>query len=74
MIVLDSEGDRLFAKYYDGRAKKDQVEFETVLHKKTKGVNARNEAEILLNDNEVIVCKAGSDVKIFVVGSAEEVS
>ena len=37
-IVLDSDGGRLFAKYYDGKGKADQIKNEAILHKKTKSI------------------------------------
>jgi hypothetical protein len=43
LIIHDSEGDRLFAKYFDGRSKSQQKEFETLLQKKTKSMPAKNE-------------------------------
>lgn len=33
LIVLDLEGNRLFAKYYDGRKKAEQINNELVLFK-----------------------------------------
>jgi hypothetical protein len=43
LVVLDSEGDRLFAKYYDGRKKAEQITNEAALYKKTKAVSAKSE-------------------------------
>jgi hypothetical protein len=40
-IVVDADGDRLLAKYYDGKMKAEQLKFETLLHKKTKAINAK---------------------------------
>jgi hypothetical protein len=42
-VVLDGDGDRLFAKYYDGRSKAEQSVSESVLHKKSKAVAAKSE-------------------------------
>mmetsp|Transcript_9156 Transcript_9156/g.9905 ORF Transcript_9156/g.9905 Transcript_9156/m.9905 type:complete len:192 (+) Transcript_9156:108-683(+) len=72
LIVHDGDGDRLFVKYYDGRTKAQQIEFEQLLQKKTKNIQAKSEAEILVLDNEVIVFKSGSDCRFYVVGSGEE--
>jgi hypothetical protein len=41
--VLDADGDRLFAKYYDGRKKAEQIANELMLYKKTKSVAAKVE-------------------------------
>jgi hypothetical protein len=43
LVVLDGDGDRLFAKYYDGRSKAEQAVSESVLHKKSKAVAAKSE-------------------------------
>ncbi len=45
LVVLDSEGDRLLAKYYDGRSKAEQSTSEAILHKKSKAVAAKSEGE-----------------------------
>ena len=39
LIVLDADGDRLLAKYYDQRSKAEQTKTEQFLHKKTKTVS-----------------------------------
>mmetsp|Transcript_18270 Transcript_18270/g.30637 ORF Transcript_18270/g.30637 Transcript_18270/m.30637 type:complete len:193 (+) Transcript_18270:100-678(+) len=72
LVVLDLEGDRLFAKYYDGRTKVEQVAHESMLYKKTKSVSAKSEAEVLLVDQEVIVFKSGIECKFFISGPVEE--
>jgi hypothetical protein len=43
LVVLDADGDRLFAKYYDGRKKAEQIANELMLYKKTKSVAAKVE-------------------------------
>ena len=43
LVALDMEGDRLFAKYYDGRKKAEQIANEAMLYKKTKAVSAKSE-------------------------------
>lgn len=43
LVVLDGDGDRLLAKYYDGRSKSEQLKNETMLHKKTKTVAAKTD-------------------------------
>ena len=40
-VVLDSDGERLLAKYYDGRNKAAQTAYEGTLHKKTRLVPAK---------------------------------
>lgn len=46
LVVLDMEGDRLFAKYYDGRKKTEQIANEAMLYKKTKAVSAKSEGTV----------------------------
>lgn len=41
LVVLDADGDRLLAKYYDGRAKAEQLAYEQMVNKKTKNVPAK---------------------------------
>lgn len=72
LIVLDSDGERMLAKYYDHRSKLEQSRTEQFLHKKTKSISARNEAEVLLMDSEIAVFRNGSDCKFYLSGPAEE--
>ena len=51
LVVLDGDGDRLLAKYYDGRSKAEQAKNETMLYKKTKTVAAKAEGIIKLITN-----------------------
>lgn len=55
LVVLDVEGDRLFAKYYDGRKKPEQIALEATLHKKTKTVSAKSEGGLFLTDGSLII-------------------
>ncbi|KAJ3060085.1 Coatomer subunit zeta-1, partial [Podochytrium sp. JEL0797] len=70
VIVLDSEGKRLLAKYYspDYPTLKEQKVFEKALFDKTKKLNS----EIVLLDNQVIVYKNSHDVFIYFVGTMDE--
>lgn len=72
LVVLDADGERLLAKYYDRRGKPDQSKTEQFLHKKTKSIAARNEAEVLLMENEIVVFRNGSDCKFYISGPSEE--
>jgi hypothetical protein len=45
LVVLDGDGDRLLAKYYDGRTKSEQIKNEAMLHKKTKAVTAKTDGK-----------------------------
>mmetsp|Transcript_22656 Transcript_22656/g.31052 ORF Transcript_22656/g.31052 Transcript_22656/m.31052 type:complete len:202 (-) Transcript_22656:103-708(-) len=74
LVVLDAEGDRLFAKYYDNRVgnKAEQLANEQTLFKKTKTVAAKNEAEVLLLDSEIFVFRSGNECKFYISGPVEE--
>ena len=75
IVVLDEDGTRVSAKYYSKREFPDhasQIEFENKLWKKTKNVNARVEADIVLLDERVAVFRSGPDVHFYVVGSSDE--
>lgn len=47
LVVLDADGDRMLAKYYDGRGKAEQIKYEAILHKKSKNITARSEGKWL---------------------------
>ena len=46
LIILDVEGNRLLAKYYDGKKKNDQIATEAILHKKSKATPAKMDGNI----------------------------
>ena len=68
-VVLDTDGERLLAKYYDGRTIAQQQAHEVTLHKKTRLVTARAEVEVMLLEQELAVFRAGNDVKVCYVSS-----
>ncbi|CAM9203793.1 unnamed protein product, partial [Phaeothamnion confervicola] len=75
ILILDEDGGRVSSKYYDRvefPSHAAQSDFEVKLFKKTKNVNARNEADIVLLDSLVAVFRSGADVHLYVVGAAEE--
>lgn len=45
LMILDSSGERIMAKYFDGRVKAEQDKYETLLHKKTKTLSFRSDGE-----------------------------
>ena len=47
-VVLDSDGGRLLAKYYDGKSKVDQLKNEAILHKKTKAITTKADGNLFL--------------------------
>eukprot|EP00029_Vermamoeba_vermiformis_P002041 TRINITY_DN12370_c0_g1_i1.p1 TRINITY_DN12370_c0_g1~~TRINITY_DN12370_c0_g1_i1.p1 ORF type:complete len:176 (+),score=50.88 TRINITY_DN12370_c0_g1_i1:42-569(+) len=72
VFVLDSNGDRLLAKYFpidpNLNTKKEQETFEKNLFQKTH----RQNAQIILLDKYVVLYKSSSDVIFYVVGSSNE--
>lgn len=48
LMILDSSGERIMAKYFDGRAKTEQDKYETLLHKKTKTLSFRSDGKSTL--------------------------
>lgn len=76
-LILDNEGNRIFAKYYhppygDKTAEfanvKDQKTFETGLFNKTNKQNS----DVIIYDGNVVVYKQIVDVSIYIVGGLEE--
>jgi len=73
VIVLESTGQRLVAKYFVGAQDtlhnvKEQENFEKKLHKKTSQQNA----EVIVVDDNVIVYKVRSDVTLCIVADSDE--
>ncbi|KAJ3257221.1 Coatomer subunit zeta-1 [Chytriomyces hyalinus] len=70
VIVLDSEGKRLLAKYYapDYPTAKDQRVFEKALFDKTRKL----QSDVVLLDNQVVVYKTSHDVLMYFVGTLDE--
>ncbi|KAK9718161.1 Golgi-to-ER vesicle coat component [Basidiobolus ranarum] len=74
VILLDSEGNRILAKYYKPASSsslqtlKEQKAFEKALFEKTNRANS----EIILFDGQVVLYRSAVDVYFYVVGSAEE--
>eukprot|EP01103_Thecamoeba_quadrilineata_P012210 TRINITY_DN3092_c0_g1_i1.p1 TRINITY_DN3092_c0_g1~~TRINITY_DN3092_c0_g1_i1.p1 ORF type:complete len:174 (+),score=37.05 TRINITY_DN3092_c0_g1_i1:70-591(+) len=70
ILILDSEGKRLAAKYYTGdyQTTKEQLEFEKVLFNKTHLTNS----EVIMYDNNIGIYKNVVDVYFYVLGSYEE--
>ncbi|KAJ8761157.1 hypothetical protein K2173_001213 [Erythroxylum novogranatense] len=74
ILLLDSEGQRVAAKYYsdDWSTNSAKEAFEKAVFTKTQKINARNEAEITLFDGNVVVYKFVQDLHFFVTGSEDE--
>lgn len=46
LMILDSTGERIMAKYYDERPKAEQDKYEALLHKKTKTLSFRSDGKL----------------------------
>ncbi|XP_075257291.1 coatomer subunit zeta-1-like [Convolutriloba macropyga] len=84
IIIMDNDGKRLYAKYYDhnlaygsapplpgtvtGISNPPQGEFEKKLFQKTYKANS----EIVMLDNNTIVYRSTVDVFFYVIGSSDE--
>lgn len=71
MFILDSDGNRVLAKYYDQNVfpgVKEQKTFEQTLFNKSH----RFDAEIIMLDGLTCVYKNNVDLFFYVVGSARE--
>jgi len=72
IVVLDSEGGRIAAKYYSqsglSGALKEQQAFERRLALKT----LKQPSEVVMLENATALYRAAGDVHIFVVGASDE--
>lgn len=70
VIILDNDGDRLFAKYYDDTypSAKEQKAFEKNIFNKTH----RTDSEIALLEGLTVVYKSSIDLYFYVIGSSYE--
>merc|ERR1711915_472835 len=71
IAILDNDGNRLLAKYYDSSKfsdVKDQSRFEKLMFRKT--VKAAN--EIIMLDGMTILYRSSVDIYIYVIGSSYE--
>ncbi|KAG0340752.1 Golgi-to-ER vesicle coat component [Podila humilis] len=71
VVMLDSDGGRVLAKYFgtDYANPKDQKAFEKGLYDKTKRAP---HGEIILFDNQVVLYRFHEDVFFYIVGMPEE--
>ena len=74
IIVLDNDGHRLWASYYDPNifpSHKEQLKFEKSLSGKTSKANIED-VEVLMLDNLTILYKSKVDLFFYVVGGPKE--
>ncbi|GFP94895.1 coatomer subunit zeta-2 [Phtheirospermum japonicum] len=74
IILLDSEGKRIAAKYYsdDWPTNNAKLAFEKAVFTKTQKTNARTEAEITMFENNIVVYKFVQDLHFYVTGGENE--
>ncbi|KAF7240316.1 Coatomer subunit zeta-1 [Varanus komodoensis] len=70
ILILDNDGDRMFAKYYDDTypTVKEQKTFEKNIFNKTH----RTDSEIALLEGLTVVYKSSIDLYFYVIGSSYE--
>uniref|UniRef100_A0A1I7ZJT4 Coatomer subunit zeta n=1 Tax=Steinernema glaseri TaxID=37863 RepID=A0A1I7ZJT4_9BILA len=71
IAVLDQDGQRILAKYYDQETfgtQKEQKEFEKNLFQKTNKANG----EIILLDGHICVYRSNVDLFFYVIGGSQE--
>ncbi|XP_065052214.1 coatomer subunit zeta-1-like [Rhopilema esculentum] len=70
VAILDNDGERILAKYFDDTfaSIKEQREFEKNLYNKT----SRQNAEIIMLDGFTIVYRSNVDLYFYVMGSSHE--
>nr|ACO11050.1 Coatomer subunit zeta-1 [Caligus rogercresseyi] len=68
VAILDNDGNRVLAKYYDKTGIKEQKAFEKTLFSKT----AKSNAEIFMLDGMTILYKSSVDLLFYVMGSCHE--
>ncbi|XP_051133775.1 coatomer subunit zeta-1-like isoform X2 [Andrographis paniculata] len=74
IILLDSEGKRVAAKYYsnDWPTRDAKETFEKAIFDKTQKTNGRAEVEITIFENYIVVYKFSQDVHFYVTGDENE--
>ncbi|KAL7142534.1 hypothetical protein ABFS83_08G129900 [Erythranthe nasuta] len=74
ILLLDSEGKRIAAKYYsdDWPTNTAKEAFEKTVFTKTQKTNARTEVEIAMFENNVVVYKFVQDLHFYVTGGEDE--
>ncbi|EDV20926.1 Coatomer subunit zeta-1 [Trichoplax sp. H2] len=70
ILILDNDGERIIAKYYDNTFThlKEQKQFEKKLYDKTP----RSSADIIMLDSMTAVFRSNVDLNFYVIGSSNE--
>ncbi|KAL3833600.1 hypothetical protein ACJIZ3_008336 [Penstemon smallii] len=74
ILLLDSEGKRVAAKYFsdDWPTNNSKEAFEKTVFTKTQKTNARTEADIIMFENNIVVYKFVQDLHFYVTGGEDE--
>jgi len=75
VLILDSEGNRIIAKYYKGymAGQAEQTKFEQKLLKKTKNNTAtRSDADVIIFDSQIVIFRCGADTRFYIIGGEDE--
>eukprot|EP00605_Chrysophyceae_sp_TOSAG23-4_P001821 GSChrysophyteH1.ASY1.ANO1.2011.1 assembled CDS len=72
IVVLNNDGQRVLAKYFDNRSDDEQAKAENAFHKKTKHNKYIHDCDVILCDGEVVTYRTGSDCKFFISSTADE--
>lgn len=75
VLILDSDGERLVAKYFNSQddfsSLKEQRAFEKKLFEKTSKERERD-SEIVLLDGMTIIYRSNVDLYFYIIGDASE--
>ena len=47
-LIVDADGDRIIAKYYNNKPKTEQIKFETLIQKKTKSIGLKSDGNLVI--------------------------
>ncbi len=46
-LIVDGDGDRILAKYYNNKPKPEQIKFESLIQKKTKSISLKSDGNLI---------------------------
>ncbi|GME66561.1 unnamed protein product [[Candida] boidinii] len=83
IIILDSDGKRLFVKYFKGphNPNKEEVDLSSITHNEKKQLSFesnlfqkthKSNSDIILLENQIVVYKEFADVIVYVTGDLNE--
>jgi len=72
IIVLDNDGERLCAKYFDQKNSFPSLDYQTKFEERLFEKTNNNDSEIILFESFTIVYRSNVDLMFFVVGDCNE--